>query len=82
MDALHQLSALGLDLPSPAYFIGAILFGIVGWIAFRRGRKTSASSLTWVGLALMLFPYVIPQTWLLWTIGTALSGWVYFNWAE
>jgi len=30
----------------------------------------------------MLFPYVVSNTWLLWAFGMALSGWVYFNWAE
>ena len=82
MDALKELAALGLELPSPAYLIGASLFGIVGWIAFRRGRQTSISSLTWTGLALMLFPYAVSQTWLLWIIGAALCGWVYLKWAK
>lgn len=82
MDALQQLSALGLDLPSPAYLTGSILFGIVGWVAFRRGRKTSVSALTWVGLVLMLFPYGVSNPWLLWATGTALCVWLYFNWTE
>ena len=82
MEALKELAALGLELPSPAYLIGASLFGIVGWIAFRRGRQTSTGSLTWSGLALMLFPYAVSQTWLLWTLGAALCGWVYLKWAK
>ena len=82
MDALKELAALGLELPSPAYLIGASLFGIVGWIAFRRGRQTSTSPLIWTGLALMLFPYAVSQTWLLWIIGAALCGWVYFKWVK
>lgn len=56
MNELKQLQSLGLVLPTLAYLLSAILFGIVGWIAFRRGRKTSVSTLTWTGLALMLFP--------------------------
>ena len=82
MDNIQSLSSLGLTLPSPAYLIGSILFGIVGWVAFRRGRKNSAGMLTWAGLALMLFPYAVSVTWMLWTIGAALCGWVYFNWSE
>jgi hypothetical protein len=46
MDTLKELAAIGLVLPSPAYLLGSILFGIVGWIAFRRGRKTSTGVLT------------------------------------
>lgn len=80
MDELKNLQSLGLALPSPAYILGAILFGIVGYVAFRRGRKTSTSALTWTGVALMVYPYAVAQTWLLWTIGFALCGWLYAKW--
>ena len=80
MDTLSALQSLGLELPSPAYIVGAILFGMVGYIAFRRGRRTSTASLTWTGLALMLYPYAVSQTWLLWAMGAGLSAWVYFRW--
>lgn len=80
MDELKNLESLGLVLPSPAYIVGAILFGLVGYAAFRRGRRTSRSVLTWTGLALMLYPYAVSQTWLLWAVGAAFCGWVYVNW--
>ena len=80
MNELKNLESLGLVLPSPAYIIGAILFGIVGYAAFRRGRKTSTSSLTWTGVALMVYPYAVAQTWLLWAVGIALCGWLYAKW--
>lgn len=80
MNELKQLESLGLVLPSPAYIFGAILFGIIGWIAFRRGRKTSVAVLTWTGVGLMLFPYGISDTWMLWLVGVALSGLVYARW--
>ena len=80
MDELKNLESLGLVLPSPLYVVGAILFGLVGYVAFRRGRKTSTSALTWMGLVLMLYPYAVSQTWLLWGIGVALCGWVYVKW--
>lgn len=57
MNELKQLESLGLVLPTPTYILGAILFGIIGWFAYRRGRKTSVSVLTWAGVALMLYPY-------------------------
>ena len=53
MDELNPLASLGLVLPSPAYIAGAILFGLIGYAAFRRGRKTSTASLTWTGVALI-----------------------------
>lgn len=80
MDELDSLHSLGLVLPSPAYLIGASLFGIVGYAAFRRGRKTSTASLTWTGVALMVYSYSVPQTWLLWAIGAGLCAWLYARW--
>jgi hypothetical protein len=56
MDEIKNLESLGLVLPSPLYIVGAILFGIVGYIAFKRGRKTTAPALSWTGVALMLYP--------------------------
>ena len=80
MNDLKQLETLGLVLPSAAYIFGAILFGIIGYVAFRRGRKTSSAALTWTGLALMLYPYAVSQTWILWVLSVALCGWVYLKW--
>ena len=80
MDELKNLESLGLVLPSPAYIVGAILFGLIGYATFRRGRSTSRSALTWMGLALMLYPYAVSQTWLLWVVGASFCGWVYVNW--
>ena len=58
MDELKILQSLGFVLPTPAYIAGAILFGIVGYVAYRRGRITTRPVLTWSGVALMLYPYV------------------------
>ena len=80
MNELKQLESLGLVMPTPAYILGAILFGIIGWVAFRRGRKASIATLTWSGAALMLYPYAVSQTWMMWLVGIALSGLVYAKW--
>lgn len=80
MNDLSSLGALGFGLPSPAYLSGSILFGIIGYIVFRRGRKTATPELTWTGVALMLYPYVVSQTWLLWLLGAAMCGWAYTRW--
>ena len=80
MNELSGLGSLGLELPSPSYIAGAILFGMVGYVAFRRGRKAARSELTWVGVALMAYPYAVSQTWLLWALGAALCGWLYVKW--
>ena len=80
MTDLSSLGALGLELPSPAYLAGLILFGIAGYVVFRRGKKTSKPELTWTGVALMLYPYGVSQTWLLWLVGAAMCGWAYTRW--
>ena len=80
MDEIKNLESLGLVLPSPLYIAGAILFGIVGLVAFKRGRKTASQTLTWTGVAMMLYPYVVPQTWLLWLFGAGLCGFLYVKW--
>lgn len=77
MNELANLSALSLELPSPAYLVGSVLFGIVGYLAFRRGRKEAKPELTWSGVALIVHPYAISQTWLLWLVGATLCGWLY-----
>jgi hypothetical protein len=71
-DDLKALESLGISLPSPAYLIGAILFGIVGYAAYRYGKKQEAPKAKWMGVALMLYPYAVSQTWLLYLVGTAL----------
>ena len=40
MDNLQSLEALGFTLPSPAYIFGAIVFGIIGIVAYRYGKRT------------------------------------------
>ena len=80
MESTSDLAALGLQLPSPAYIVGAVLFGLVGWVAFRRGRKAARPELTWTGLTLMLYPYAVSDTWMLWAIGAGLCGWLYTKW--
>ena len=77
---LADLASIASELPSPAYLVGSSLFGIIGFVAFRRGRKLAKSEIPWAGVALMVYPYAVPQTWLLWTIGVALCGWLYLKW--
>ncbi|MGZ5781514.1 MAG: hypothetical protein ACXWIN_11235 [Burkholderiaceae bacterium] len=78
MDDLNTLSSLGFTLPSPAYLIGAIIFGVIGIAAYRYGKKTSSSHAKWIGIALMLYPYAISDTWLLYIVGIGLSAALYF----
>jgi hypothetical protein len=79
MDELSALQSLGLTLPSPAYIVGAIIFGLLGWAAYRYGKRTERPRTKWLGIALMLYPYMVPQTWLLYAVGAALCVGVYVD---
>ena len=80
MNAADSLNTLGLELPSLAYIAGALIFGVFGWAAFRRGRKIEDSTMIWGGVVLMIYPYAISQTWQLWVIGIAVTGWLFSRW--
>ena len=82
MEDLKALEAMGLVLPSAGYIFGAILFGIVGYVVYRHGRTTKRPGRVWTGVALMLYPYAVSETWALWLIGFALSGWAYTQWSD
>ena len=78
-DELGLLQSLGFTLPSPAYIVGVILFGLIGMVAFYIGRHQSRPRIKWLGVALMFYPYVVPSTWLMYAIGVALSVGVWMD---
>jgi hypothetical protein len=79
MDELRALQSLGIELPSPAYIAGAIVFGLIGLVAFRRGRKSGRKWTTWIGVALMVYPYAVSNTWLMYAIGLAMCAGLYWD---
>ena len=80
MEELKVLESMGLVLPSAWNIVGAILFGIAGYVFYRRGKSTKQPGLLWTGVVLMLYPYAVSETWMLWIIGFGLSGWAYSKW--
>jgi hypothetical protein len=74
MNELSALQSLGLQLPSPAYIFGAIVFGLIGIAAFRYGRKWGHRPAVWIGVVLMVYPYAISSTWLMYALGVALCA--------
>ena len=72
MDELKTLDSLGFEFPSPAYIIGVLLFSLIGFAAYRYGKKASLSRPKWIGVVLMFYPYAIGETWLLFVVGAAL----------
>ena len=72
MHELNAMGLMGLALPSPAYIFGALLFGIIGFAAYRYGKKAEIAAPKWIGVALMLYPYGVSETWMLYIIGAGL----------
>jgi len=79
---MDQLSQLGIELPSMAYIIGAVLFGLVGMVAWRHGRRAERPVVKWSGLVLMLYPYAVSETWMLWAMGAMLCAWLWTQWSN
>ena len=77
MEELKALESMGFTLPSPAYLLGAVLFGIIGFAAYRYGKKAALQPAKWIGVALMVYPYAISETWLLYAVGVALCAGLY-----
>ena len=70
-------------LPTPAYIFGAIVFGIIGFVAYRFGKKTQRSKTKWLGVVLMFYPYVTGNdTRLLYLVGLVLCVALYYYWNE
>jgi len=78
MDIINTLQSLGITLPTPAYLFGAILFGLIGVGAYRYGKRRSRKYVKWFGIALMLYPYVVSSTWMMYTVGLGLCGACYY----
>ena len=78
MESLREMEELlldlGIELPTPAYLIGVILFGIAGIVVFVLGKRRRRPRVKWIGVALMLYPYVVWGTVPLYVIGAALLG--------
>ena len=57
-----------------ANLLGQILFGAIGLGAFVYGKKQKAFKTLLLGIALMAYPYFVPDTLILYTIGIVLTA--------
>ncbi len=53
-------------------FVG-ILFSLVGWLAWRFGRKTQSGRHMMLGVGLMAYAYFVTNVWISLGIGSALT---------
>lgn len=82
MDTLDALKSLGLTLPSGGELFAAIVFGLIGWAAWRAGKRTGQPVTRWLGLALMLFPYAVSGSAAMVGIGLALCAALAWAWRQ
>jgi hypothetical protein len=68
----------GFVMPSAAYLFASIVFSTVGFAAFMYGKKSLSWKTMSLGVALMVYPYFIEQTWLVYVVGIILSVALYF----
>lgn len=58
--------------------VGGMLFGGVGFVAFMYGKKNSEFRPMIIGVALMVYPYFLRGTILLFLVGIGLTAALYF----
>ena len=57
-----------------ANLIGGIIFGGIGFAAFVYGKKQGSAKPLIIGIALMVYPYFVPNPWVLYGVGAALTA--------
>ena len=60
-------------MPTPTALFGAILFGAIGMAAFVHGKRQTLVVPMVLGVALMVFPYVVSDALPEFLVGIALS---------
>lgn len=71
-------ASLGLGDFSPASIFVAIVFGLVGFAAFRYGRKNGEPRPLFLGIALMAYGYFVSNVWLSLGLGAVLTLLIFF----
>lgn len=65
-------SSMGLEMPSPWYIFGAIVFSIIGYGIYRFGKREANLYVRVLGIVLMLFTYVVSSPFYVFLIGGLL----------
>lgn len=65
-------------MPTPAALFALILFGAIGLGAFMYAKRTASWAPAIFGLALMVYPWFVSRTWLLYAIGAGLCLGLYY----
>lgn len=60
--------------------VAAIIFGLLGWAVYRKGRRESQIHLAVIGIVMMIYPYFTNSAKADWGIGIVLTALVYYSW--
>jgi hypothetical protein len=63
---------------SLATILIAVVFSVVGFVAFRYGRKNGEPRPLFLGIALMAYGYFVTNAWVSFGIGAALTALLFF----
>ena len=77
MNTTEALGLLGLTMPTPAYLVGLLLFSILGYAAYRHGKRADQPVTRWGGVALMFYSYAVSATWALYVVGAGICLAIY-----
>ena len=64
---------------NPYNLLAGLIFGTLGWGAFRYGRALDRWKPRVIGVALMIYPYLFTNAWLLWGAGVGLLVTLWFH---
>jgi hypothetical protein len=57
---------------NPYNILAGFIFGTIGWGAFMYGKRLDLWQPRAIGVALMVYPYLTSNSWLLWGTGVGL----------
>lgn len=61
-------------------FFGSVIFGIIGFYAFRQAKNEAIWQRMLLGVGLMAFPYFVSNNWLFWITGVAMTAGCCYSW--
>ena len=56
----------------PYNLLAGLVFGMIGWGAYRYGKQLELIYPRVLGVALMVYPYFVSNRWLIWMVGVIL----------
>jgi hypothetical protein len=65
-------------MPSPAALFASLVFGVIGFAAFMYGKKHAVMVPMVLGIGLMVFPYFVPDAWMIWLVGGLLTAAIWY----